>query len=411
MSLYPDTYFQNKSAEHININIPDESIPLSLKAQELTLEESKTYMRWYSDILARTNSRTISMNDVFNFLNNFKISDLIKNHIKSIFSKIMNSINIGEFFALLRVISHTLLGEEPSRKLIKIEAPVPQPPSILSKKRINEVVKEDKTPLDIDSFTQFLLTGERPSEKRKKLKSVKFSDQIDIHDASNLTPAESPQPIDYSLPMDQLLDRIKKQPSDEEEQEILKDMEPQINHFQHLHNVDTMSVNGVPRNFLQPNMTGPNQMSHLIPNMTGPNQMSTMFSPSPEPAKPLRPNATGPIDMARIFAPDNNNETPKTTLSAFSSQMSGPTQENTLQNSKPPIPRHRSISSPIPNKTPPPPPPPRRRINNNNNEPTPPPLPPKIYSNENNNSTANILDDLKALQEEVDKITSLTNGF
>ena len=37
-------------------------------------------------------------------------------------------------FALLRLISHTLQGETPLRSLIKIKAPVPTPPSILSKK-------------------------------------------------------------------------------------------------------------------------------------------------------------------------------------------------------------------------------------------------------------------------------------
>lgn len=472
--LYPE-HFKNNSLDQLNPrtnaskqvhsdnnsydNIPslkssDESIPLSLTAQDLTLQESKTYMRWYSDILARTNSRTVTINDIYTFLNNFKIPQNAKEKINKIFFKILSSINIGEFFALLRVISHVLLGEEPSRSLVKVQASIPCPPSILSKKRQKEEEEEleqdtnDQQPLDIDSFTQFLLTGERPSSNKrsKKLKSVKFSDQVDVHDDNGISPAESPLPVeqqqmDYLLPMDQLLERMKK--PDEEEKEVLKDMESQMNHFQHLNTVDTMSVGGTP--FLQPNMTGPAQMARI-------------FSPSPE---PLRPNITGPADMARMFSPpstqsDNNsnngntfsngtdnNGHPLISLSAFSSQMTGPTMQNTIQNSNlapaPPPPRQRSLSSPLPNKPAPPPPPPRRNraplqqvvpplhTQYPQQQPQqqqqqypvdpniPPPLPPKIavndvYSN-NNDSTANILDDLKALQEEVDKIRDLTGGF
>lgn len=192
-----------------------------------------------------------------------------------------------------------------------------------------------------------------------------------MHDARAISPAESPLPVeqqqmDYLLPMDQLLERMKK--PDEEEKEVLKDMESQMNHFQHLNTVDTMSVGGTP--YLQPNMTGPAQMARI-------------FSPSPE---PLRPNITGPADMARMFSPpssqsDNNNNNsningniinngndnnghPVISLSAFTSQMTGPTMQNTIQNSNmapaPPPSRHRSLSSPLPNKPAPPPPPPRR---------------------------------------------------
>ncbi|RLV91564.1 Protein SCD5 [Spathaspora sp. JA1] len=510
----------------------DSYIPLSLTAQDLTLQESKTYMRWYSDILARTSSRTITMNDVYTFLNNFKISQEIKEKVNRIFSKIFYSINIGEFFALLRVISHTLQGKEPSRQLITIKAPVPTPPSILSKKRQNDDDYEDgnesisneegselnsngsvqdvNKPLDIDSFTQFLLTGERPDEqpkkrKSKKLKSVKFSDQVDIHDDSFVnSPSESPQPqdIDYSLPMDQLLNRIKSQPrvpqqqqqssqlptlsqlqqqqkqqEEEEEREILKDMESQINHFQNLHSVDTVSIGGVPssihlqnssENLLRPNMTGPAQMARMFspspdpellqPNMTGPTQMAQYLNRTQNNVSPLMPNVTGPADMARIFAPSNNNnsesqhiEAPKISLQSFTSQMTGNTMENTLQNSQlgqdnnllsrpPPVPfRNRSSSSPtpssgnirsdafpppVPPRSPlsrvPPPPPPSRRRNSSMvaSASIPPPLPPKVpqsglgmYQSGGNDSTSNILDDLKALQEEVDKIRDMTGGF
>lgn len=516
----------------------DLSIPLSLTAQELTLQESKTYVRWYSDILARTNSRTISLNEVFSFLNNFKLSTYTKNGIRKIFHKIANSINIGEFFALLRLISHTLLGKEPKRSLIKIKAPIPSPPSILSKKRLNDdeegeevvpVVIEEK-PLDLDGFTQFLLTGERPNDlpkKKKSKKSVTFQDQIvtDVHDASfGISPAPSPRPdeIDFSLSMDQLLNRMKNQrPSNQDEKELLKDMESQINHFQHLNSVDSASIGGVPSSLhslqstdqlLQPNMTGPAQMAQynssefLKPNMTGPAQMAQFYNLNAREennVSPLQPNVTGPEDMAKLFAPSINNmeNKPTVSLQSFTSQMTGNTLSNTLQNTSPgnqgiystssldrpvppiPTPRSRSLSSPVHtlssdqyqtpvrngltlpprspigtspsnySRVPPPPPPSRKRQSSLGSQP--PSLPPKVelnghnqgfdyhnnnpYSNQSNgqsyfsqlenpnnqqtysnsiyensgsnDSTANILDDLKALQEEVDKIRNMTGGF
>lgn len=424
----------------------DLSIPLSLTAQELTLDESKTYMRWYSDILARTNSRTITMSDVFHFLNNFKISNAVKDQLNRIFHKILSSINIGEFFALLRLVSHTLNGLTPSRKLIKVQAPVPTPPSILSKKRQNDDNDDDynndydnennnsnldtpsssqisnnesnlsingtdgQKPLDLDSFTQFMLTGQRPGDvvapkkkRSKKLKSVKFSDQVvtDIHsiDAKSPTPSPDTQQLDYSLPMDQLMRRLSQTNTnlrvppqgnyrvaspDEEEKEILKDMESQINHFQHLNSVDTASINGVPSQihvhrhhqpndqetnnhdlFLRPNMTGPAQMSqmftpsppsleeqekqtYLKPNMTGPAQMLQYYNSSHnqpnidsindnnEEPTPIRPNVTGPIDMAKIFSPSYEPvaATPEVSLLSFSEQMTGLTLNNTLMNSR-----------------------------------------------------------------------------
>ena len=63
-----EVHSDNNSYDNISLlRDLEDGIPLSLTAQELTLQESKTYMRWYSDILARTNSRTISIHDVYNF--------------------------------------------------------------------------------------------------------------------------------------------------------------------------------------------------------------------------------------------------------------------------------------------------------------------------------------------------------
>lgn len=517
------TLYANASADSFSTSSQDPgSVPLSLQASELTLEESKTYMRWYSDILARTDLRTIAISDVYQFLSNFKIPDSTKEKIDRIFYKILRLINIGEFFALLRVVSHALQGVEPLRLLITIKTGVPVPPSILSKKRQNEESEDDAkevdeeaqagsgppVPLDLDLFTQFMLTGERPGEattkkKLKKLKSVKFSDQIvsDIQDSyvSDAYQMNSVDQLDYLLPMDQLLTRInasrgtlavplqdlKVSSPDPEEKQILKDMESQMNHFRNLHSVDTILVDGVPANihvgqnsdFALPR--GQLPLPLLKPNMTGPAQMAQMgtrtdYEGSPQ---PLRPNVTGPADMARLFAPG---ETPRISLQSFASQISGDTEANTRENAligkqpenlhKPPVPatrRARSLSlpnpvlhvngqsvgleTPYPNYShgtsssgpplpprspqdgfrPKPPPPPRARRVSASPSPVsggiaPPPIPAKIpqgsvyqstpngmiYQNtDSSSSTANILDDLKALQEEVDKIRDMTGGF
>lgn len=369
---YSSPSYPNNQSNIGNYDDDEASIPLSLTAQELTLEESKTYMRWYSDILARTNSRTVSMNDVYSFLHNFKISDSIKDKLRKIFNKILHSINIGEFFALLRLISHALNGLEPSRRLIKIQTSVPTPPSILSKKRqsddddessnnendndcLRADEKDESKPLDLDSFTQFMLTGERPGEinhKKKKSKKVKFSDQIvtDIHDSVVLnSPIPSPQPqqIDYSLPMDQLLGKINQSQSaqqpahqnDEEEREILKDMESQINHFQNLHSVDTASIDGVPANIHFHD--GYSQDNLLAPNNTGPAQMARFFSPSPQPDQQqqqqqqdyLKPNMTGPAQMARYFSPSPQPEQQNPQQQAYlKPNMTGPAQISQMYN-------------------------------------------------------------------------------
>ncbi|OBA20311.1 hypothetical protein METBIDRAFT_25721, partial [Metschnikowia bicuspidata var. bicuspidata NRRL YB-4993] len=469
-------------------------VPLSLTAQQLSPEEARTYMRWYLDILARANLRTIAISDVYQFLGNFRLAPATRAKINRVFSKILLLINIGEFFAVLRVVAHALQGREPARALIQTPTRVPRPPSILSQKRPSDDAADDtgragavSAPLDIDLFTQFLLTGERPTDRGaappRKRKSVKFCDQL-VSDI-RATPAPAEPAWDDLLPMDQLMSRmhVAAAPAagagllavpwrnaagaspDPEERQILRDMAPQMNHFRNLHSVDTILVGGVPATihlpehsdlFLPRNALP--QPPLLRPNMTGPAQMAQMGPP------PLRPNATGPHDMARFLSPPPPGA-PRVSLQAFTSQMAGPTVDNTQQNARigavspPPTPasrRARSASLPSPGPlawdppagrnsaafnphlaapaaTPgppvparsllghahgtPPPPPPRSRRAGSTSSPVPPPLPAKIpnaplyQAPQGSSSTTDILDDLKALQEEVDKIRDLTGGF
>lgn len=305
--------------------------PLSLTAQDLTLAELKTYMRWYLDILLRTSAPTITIHDVFNFLHNFRLAAAIRDKILSIFARIAQSINIGEFFAMLRVIAHAIRGEEPLRQMIRVPAPVPVPPSILLKKRVNDDREEPaaapqaSAPLDLDSFTQFILTGDRPSAHgRKKAKLVKFSDQVVTHDQAVPLVLPTPQPVDMSsMLMDQLL-QMRSGGGEPERQ-------PQPQSY-----ANPPEEEDSPK-LLQPNMTGPAQMAEYLqgdtkllqPNMTGPAQMAKFFDLS----QALGLYA-GP-DALPTAAPGNNEQpfgSNRISLQSFTAQMTGATQENTNKN-------------------------------------------------------------------------------
>lgn len=227
--------YQHKVYANSVDNVPNvnDSLPVSLTSDELTQSELKTYMRWYLDIQERKkDSKIVTLGDVFSFLHNFKIPDPIKLRINGYFSRTSTVINIGQFFAVLRLLAHVLQGKQLKRELIKIPAPVPKPIPILNKKRkeieVEEVIEENpnepKKKLDIDSFTEFILTGERPVIKKFKKntnKKVKFSDVVHFSspDDENLhQPPSYPSttgstmsqlPLDLGLPMNQLLSKIK----------------------------------------------------------------------------------------------------------------------------------------------------------------------------------------------------------
>lgn len=211
----------------------DSIIPLSLTSEELTQPELKTYLRWYQNIQERKGtSKAVTLGDVFTFLHNFKIPDHIQQKINESFSRTSTVINIGQFFAILRLLGHFLSGKPLKIALIKEPAPIPQPISILNKKRkeveIEEVVDENpnepKKKLDIDSFTEFILTGERPVTKKFKRntgKNVKFSDVVHfsspdddkLHEPpsnhSVFAPGLPQLPIDLPSSVNQIFGKIK----------------------------------------------------------------------------------------------------------------------------------------------------------------------------------------------------------
>ncbi|GAV29745.1 hypothetical protein PMKS-003247 [Pichia membranifaciens] len=284
----------------------DSSIPLSLALNDMSQKELKTYLRWYENIQERkTTNKTVTLEDVFLFMQNFRIPQQIKERMKMVFTKWSNSLNIGQFFALMRLLAHALLGEPLARSLIKVSAPVPRPISILSRKRkersttssndtpVLSTPDEPKKKLDIDSFTEFILTGERPSFKHtqsssKSHKKVKFSEIVSFSPPPQ-SGEEGPQPqpeipmmmhlpqqhvLDFSLPMDQLLDRLKaestgtpeanqspiqpqlqqqplKPQPTENEEEVLKDV--QMDTFKNITQKATQNTGEEP---LKPNLTG-----------------------------------------------------------------------------------------------------------------------------------------------------------
>ncbi|OWB57526.1 hypothetical protein B5S28_g3475 [[Candida] boidinii] len=391
------------------------TISLSLTTNDLSKDEAKTYLRWYNTILTRKGTRTICLDDVFHFLWNFRLPISIKEEIKKIYNKkhsttntttstSTSNVNIGEFFALLRIIAHAQQGQKITGRLIKLSAPIPTPFSILSRKRLKEdddsvnttnnsqpsnnnntssttkpssismngggAQQQQDTKLDLDSFTQFLLTGERPNDSENSLNSnkkksngkrVKFSENLvtfsEPKDPSApllLEPQSKVQdePLDYSLPMEQLLERMKAQQQQQQQQqqpqsqsqqplqsfpqpdsEELKDVPGSINNFQNV-SIDSVSLGGAPATvpsifvnnnnannntnnsqFLNPNMTGqtgyglsPQGMSPqqgLSPQLTGygdyqqPQQQQSQQQSQEEPEmKPLEANLTGSVSKS-----------------------------------------------------------------------------------------------------------------
>ena len=236
----------------------DLKVPLSLSQSQLTHEEIRTYLRWYKYILARSHTKLVRLHDVFRFLGNFTINEDLKARIVAIFRSCKSALNIGQFFAVLRLISRAMIeGVLPSRRMILEKAPIPKPRPILSTQGNGEIYEEveeeepksngnDKNDgsVDFDSFTSLLLTGKtiRKRVRRKILnaafrnKRVRFSENITFQDPptdkvnnpqaplsntygsgnnvsnadNNNEPEEAvPQgPLDLSLPMDQLLKQM-----------------------------------------------------------------------------------------------------------------------------------------------------------------------------------------------------------
>lgn len=312
-------------------------VPLSLSRSQLTKEEVRTYLRWYNFITSRTHSKLVKLIEVFKFLANFRLSHDLKTRIEAIFRTCKNALNIGQFFAVLRLISKALIENViPNRRMILDKAPIPTPRPILTSGDRHEVYEEvDEEPdsngqkVDFDSFASLLLTGKsvqkrirrRIPDSADKNKRVRFSEHVTFqeppsedgeengsHEVSDDEEADGK--MDLSLPMDQLLKRMAKrkekntalvssmpneQQETEEEREVLEDMKDSLSHFKQIQSVDLASMPTIRVSGNEP------EMQPLKPTSTG--SANSLFRQHynnqssagayQEPLQPLKPTATG----------------------------------------------------------------------------------------------------------------------
>lgn len=322
---YLPQYHQGGSQRHRSQVIQDDyrespedlKVPLSLSNSQLTKEEIQTYLRWYTYITARTHVKLVRLGDVFKFLCNFRLSEQLKARVTSIFRTCKNALNIGQFFAVIRLISKSLMENIlPERKMVLEKAPVPKPRPILctnAKEETYEEVEEenveDGDKVDFDSFASMLLTGNKPGKKRLRRKvfsptlrnkKVRFSESVTFQDppsedADNLSVTapedDEDDVVDFSLPMDQLLKRMAKKkerssalvsqlPSEqhetEEEKEVLEDMKDSLSHFKQ---IQTPDMPGVSEQMASGTIPG---------SVNDDGQGSQQF-----PLQPLKPTSTG----------------------------------------------------------------------------------------------------------------------
>lgn len=292
-------------------------VPLSLSRSQLTREEVRTYLRWYNYITSRTHYKLVKLVEVFKFLANFRLSEELKVRIETIFRTCKNALNIGQFFAVLRLVSKALIENVmPNRRMILEKAPIPAPRPILSsndRHEIYEEVEEDpdanEQKVDFDSFASLLLTGKsvqkrirrRIPDSLDKNKRVRFSEHLTFqeppseetegtgsHEVSD--EEENDDKLDLSLPMDQLLKRMAKRkeknsalvssmPSEqqetEEEKEELADMKDSLSHFKQIQTVDFASI-------------APGQLPSIKVD-----DNNNGNGPNAEPLQPLKPTSTG----------------------------------------------------------------------------------------------------------------------
>ncbi|GMM30657.1 Scd5 protein [Martiniozyma asiatica (nom. inval.)] len=295
-NLNPGHVKPHASSTDSIITKDDNNLSLSLGPEFLTAREKNTYLRWYQNIKGRNirfQQKNVTLDDVFKFLSNFAIPPTTKERMKILFGKISDSLTICEFYALMRMLAHALAGEPLKSSLINVPIAVPKPLSILAKKRkkIDNSSEEgspapgERPKLDINSFTELLLTGQTSARNANSSaqKKVQFSEVVtfspppmdpeeyDIKEQQNNHIPISNNVIDYSLPMDQLLEKLKLQNSSqqsqemvvkpapskpsqptEEEKEVLKDVN--IESFKNVTHMDPNS--GTVPAPLKPNLTG-----------------------------------------------------------------------------------------------------------------------------------------------------------
>lgn len=168
-----------------------------MESLNLSQEELRTYPRWYTDLLLRKGKQnSVEIDDLTSFLENFGLKEEDRQSLIYLFDPPLSTLDPTAFYIFIRLVSHVMQGEQPEPRLIYSQAPVPQPKSILSRKRKNESTSApgsarsspapgnpfrknnsnnnnvrptnnaEKPKLDIDSFKTFILTGSMPEKDR-----------------------------------------------------------------------------------------------------------------------------------------------------------------------------------------------------------------------------------------------------
>jgi hypothetical protein len=164
---------------------------VDIDSLSLSVEEIKAYPRWYTDLLLRKGKQSVAVGDVLSFLDNFGVKDSDKQLILNMYVQPLVTLDPAQFYIFLRLASHLLEGvTELTPGFGFVDAPVPRPKSILSRKR-KSVTPASSSPtlptpptnpfrrqpesslsgdstgshpkMDIDMFKTFILTGNRPS--------------------------------------------------------------------------------------------------------------------------------------------------------------------------------------------------------------------------------------------------------
>lgn len=308
--------------------------PPLLTVNDLSPEESKTYLRWYNDLSLRKQPAP-AIADVFEFFRNFNLSSSLVSYLQGIFGSA--PLSVGRFCALARLIGHHLkdLVALPGRSLVYVACSVPKPRSILAHKENEDKPQEtSNNAIDLDSFARFMMTGEKPGrssqspiKKKKKKKRVQFSDQlVTVVAAAIEEPEPQPEPqlsnnLDLSLPMDQLLQKLKNTDQKHQiavrnisEEEVKAEQDVLGKNFKHFQNVNIESalVHGkaaaIPQELVATN-TGGGQIQQYRGGQYYSQQASQLLPQQNAPVvqQPLQPTLTGSANYLLRKNTNNSN--------------------------------------------------------------------------------------------------------
>lgn len=284
----------------------DGPLAMNLTVESLALSpaEMRAYPRWYTDLLIRKRSESLSAGDVQRFVDNFGISNLDKQRIASLFGDRLVSVDPVQFYVYLRLCGHILQGQALRKELAFVSAPVPKPRPILSGKR-----KKDANPFrkpgmtEMDSFMS-MMSGKSNKKARKR---VTFdSDPPKVAEAAQrsiqeLLRQQNMQDLRPGPPIPQPQPQPQAQPQpDEPDEPIPQNQFANVNIESVLHHGTSSVPDPPPPRKLTPNMTGPTQMVQM--GVLGENtHMSKIADPNYQIPFQHQPQGRSQVDLQYPF--------------------------------------------------------------------------------------------------------------